>query len=87
MPNILFYSKEMFRPYLENTELKIPENFKKYNPVKYPHFNLFMIYHLGMYIDDSFIKENANIIAAIPEEELKNITPKKLANLGVKLKD
>lgn len=81
----IFYFAEMFKNHIDDSNLKMPENFEEYDPEEYPHFHVFMIMHLGQLIEISALKDNANIISAISDEDIKKITPEDLFNLGLEL--
>lgn len=81
----MFCFRGMFRPHIENSKLKMPENFDEYNPEEYPYFHVFMLMHLARPIDIAALESNANIIASISEEDIKTVTPKDLFDMGVEL--
>jgi hypothetical protein len=73
----------MFRNHIDNSEIKQPENYENFNPDEYPHFNVFMITHLGNAFDPDNLKENADIIASIPDEQIRKVTYNDLIEMGV----
>ena len=81
----MFCFRGMFRPHIENSNLKMPENFDEYNPEEYPHFHVFMLMHLAKPIDITALESNANIIAEISEEDIRKVTPKDLFDMGIEL--
>lgn len=78
-----FASQSMFKAHIERSELKQPSNFEDYDPEDYPQFHVFMLSHLGYPINIGDLEDNANIIANIPDEEIKSVTFEELARLGV----
>ena len=79
----MFCFNGMFKPYIENSNLKMPDDFDNYNPNEYTHFHVFLLTHLCRYIDVAYLEENANIIANIPNEQIMYVTLDELMNLGI----
>ena len=78
-----FFFPEMFRNHIDNSNLKLPKDFENFDPEKFPHFNVFILTHLGNTFDVNDLKENANIIASIPEENIRKVSYKDLIAMGV----
>lgn len=79
----MFAFTGMFEPHIKNSNLRLPENFDNYNPDQYPHFHVFVLAHICRPIDVRALEDNANIIAAIPEDEIKEVTFTQLIERGV----
>lgn len=76
---------EMFKVHLSDSNLKCPDNFSEYDKEEYPHFHIFLMSHLETEIRIDSLKEDADIIAKIPEDKIRNITIGELIDLGVNL--
>ena len=79
----MFAFPNMFGPHIKHSNLKQPDDFESYDPEQYPHFHVFMIAHLCQPIDIHALEDNANIIAAIPEDEIKKVTFEQLIAKGI----
>lgn len=79
----MFMFPRMFYTHIKDSNLKIPNDFENYNPEEYPHFHVFMLTHLGQPIDITALEDNANIIAEIPEENIKGVSFNDLLEMGV----
>ena len=79
----MFMFPGMFYNHIKDSKLKMPSDFENYNPEEYPHFHVFMLAHLGQPIDIPELENNANIIAEIPEEDIKSVTIDDLMEKGV----
>ena len=79
----MFMFPGMFYNHIKDSKLKMPEDFENYNPEEYPHFHVFMLTHLGQPIDIAALEDNANIIAEIPEENIKGVSFNDLLEMGV----
>ncbi len=79
----MFLFKGMYKEHIKNSRLKMPEDFDNYDPEEFPHFHVFMGSHIGFPIDIYNLEHNANIIADIPEDEIKTITFEGLEKLGI----
>jgi hypothetical protein len=79
----VFYFPGMFANHIEDSRLKQPVDFENYDPNEYPHFHVFMSIHLGNTIDHSTLEENANIIADIPDDEIRQVTLEQLVDKGL----
>ena len=79
----MFAFPRMFYNHIKDSKLKMPEDFENYNPEEYPYFHVFMMTHLGKPIDITALEDNANIIADIPENDIKNVMLKDLMEKGV----
>jgi len=79
----IFYLPVMFENHIENSRLIKPVDFEDYNPNEYPHFHVFMSLHLGHTIDHTTLEENANIIADIPDDEIRKVTIGQLVDKGL----
>ena len=79
----VFCFPKMFANHIMDSDLKQPQDFDNYNPEEYPHFHVFMLLHLANPIDVMTLKDNANIIAKVSDEEIKNITIEQLFNMGL----
>lgn len=79
----MFMFPGMFYNHIKDSKLKMPEDFENYNPEDYPHFHVFMLTHLGLPINITALKDNANIIAEIPEDAIKSVTIIDLMEKGV----
>lgn len=86
---IVFFFPRMFRTHIKDSNLKIPEDFDNFDPVEYPHFQVFLNVHLGRPIIVECLEDNANIIADIDEKDLMegNVTYQDLFDKGVILGD
>jgi hypothetical protein len=78
-----FAFPEMFRTHIEDSNLKLPDSFEHYNPEEYPHFHVFMTLHLAQTIDVFTLKDNANVIAAISDTDIKKVTIDQLVKNGL----
>lgn len=64
--------------------MKVPNDPDDYDAEYFPHFDVFIKYQLGRRMPaPSSHWNNAKIIAAIPDDEIKKVTLGKLAELGV----
>lgn len=79
----MFMFPGMFYNHIKDSKLKIPDDFENYNPEEYPHFHVFMLTHLGQPLDIAALEDNANIIAEIPEENIKSVSFSDLLEMGV----
>lgn len=79
-----FIYPEMFRSHINGSKLKQPKNYESFDQEKYPHFDVFIKSHLGNVFDTADLKNNANIIASIPDEKIKTVTYRDLINMGVR---
>ena len=79
----MFAFPGMFKAHIQNSELKMPEDFDNFKYEEYPNFTLFLASHVGFTIELEELENNANIIAKIPVEKIENITMKELMDLGV----
>lgn len=79
----MFAFPGMFGPHIKDSNLKQPEDFESYDPEQYPHFHVFMLTHLCQPIDIQTLESNANIIAAIPDDEIKKVTFEQLIEKGI----
>ena len=78
-----FVFPEMFRNHIDNSNLKLPDDFENFDPEEFPHFNVFILTHLGNIFDVNDLRENANIIANIPEEDIRKVSYNDLIAMGV----
>jgi hypothetical protein len=74
---------EMLRVHVENSKLKLPDDFENYDIKDYPQFHVFLATHCCCSIEVESIESNANIIAKISDKEIQKITMKDLINYGV----
>ena len=82
------YLPEMFVGHVEGTGLKIPQNPSEFDKSEYPHWEVFLLLHLGRKIPSmGDIHYNAEIIAKIPDNQIKEITINQLQLLGVDLSE
>lgn len=81
----MFLFPVMFTPHIEGSSLKCPPDWEIYKVEDYPHFAVFMNLHLGAPIEIDYLKQNADIIASISDEEILTVTPQDLFNKGVVL--
>lgn len=79
----MFAFPGMFGPHIKDSNLKLPEDFESYNPEQYPHFHVFMLTHLCQPIEIQALEDNANIIAAISDDEIKKVTFEQLIEKGI----
>ena len=79
----MFAFEEMFKPHIKNSRLKMPEDFSHYDIHEYPHFAVFMYIHLDKAIDITELENNANIIADIPDTDIKFVTIEDLIAKGL----
>lgn len=79
----MFAFPGMFKPHIEDSNLKLPDDFEDYDPEQYPHFHVFMLTHLCQPIYIWALEENANIIAAISEDEIRQVTFEHLIKKGI----
>ena len=79
----IFYFPGMLYNHIKTSNLKLPDNLENYNPEEYPHYHVFKILHVGYIIDITSLKDNANIIAEISTEDIKNVTIEQLINKGL----
>lgn len=64
-------------------KMKVPEDVENYKSNDFPHFSVFEAMQLGQPMPSpSSPWTNALIIAGIPEDHIKLITPKQLLDLG-----
>lgn len=70
----------------EKAGMKFPADPENYDPSEYPHFHVFSIVQLGSPMPTPYSHwTNATIIAAIPEDKIKLITPEELESLGIEI--
>lgn len=79
----MFMFPGMFYNHIKDSKLKMPDDFENYNPEEYPNFHVFMLTHLGQLIDITELKDNANIIADISEDDIKSVSFSDLLEMGV----
>jgi len=83
-----FYFPEMFLNHVEGTGLKVPEDASEFNKDEFPHWEVFLLLHLGRNIPNmNDIHYNAEIIAKIPDDQIRKITVNQLQALGVDLSE
>lgn len=80
----MFIFPGMYHPHIKDSNLKMPADFDNYDPAEYPHFHLFLMAHTRMAFDPTDLEYNANIIAEIPKDRLKEISFKNLMELGIR---
>ena len=78
----MFMYPGMFYNHIKDSKLKMPDDFENYNPEEYPNFHVFMLMYLGQPIDIAALEDNANIIAEIPEENIKSVNFNDLLEMG-----
>lgn len=81
----IFCSAAMLHPHIQDSKLKLPDDFRHYDPEEYPHFHVFVTAHVGLPVEIDLLQNNADIIAAIPEERIREVTFSDLFKLGVVL--
>lgn len=69
----------------EEIPIKVPEDMENFKEEEYPHWVVFAGIHLGQAFDQVAIFENAKIIAKIPDDQIMNVTPKDLMDMGAVL--
>lgn len=79
----VFCFPEMFKVHIKDSNLKLPKDFEKYNREEYPHFYIFIELHCARPININTLKDNANIIASISDEEIKKVTIEQLLKMGL----
>ena len=79
----MFCFAGMLENHIKNSKLKQPSDFENYDPNEYPHFHVFQTLHLGCPIDISSLEENANVVADIPEDTIRQITLEQLVEKGL----
>lgn len=74
----------LFRP-AEQAGMKTPTD-EEYDPNEFPHFHVFCSMQLGAPMPNpSSHWENAKVIAAIPSDQIKTVTPKDILALGFQI--
>lgn len=64
--------------------IEVPNNFHDYDKDKYPHWFVFCQMQLGQPMPNPNSHwENAKVIAAIPDDQIKTVTPEQLCELGL----
>lgn len=68
----------------EEAGMKVPENPDDFSPHEFPHFQVFCSVQLGRRMN-SMVEhwENAKVIAAIPDDEIKQVSVDDLIKLGL----
>ncbi|MCD7996428.1 MAG: hypothetical protein LUH21_04255 [Clostridiales bacterium] len=79
----MFAFPGMFYNHIRDSNLKMPEDFENYEPEEYPNFHVFMLTHLCQPIEIESLEDNANIIAAMTDGEIKQVTFAELLEQGV----
>jgi len=79
----MFGFPDMLKNHIENSNLKQPEDFNNYNLEEFPHFSVFMATHLCCPVDVYALEDDANIIAAIPEDQIRAVTYGDLVEMGM----
>jgi hypothetical protein len=79
----MFLFNRMLAPHIDGTMMKLPEDFDNYNPEEFPHFHVFLLLHIATPINPAELKENADIIARISNEDIKEVTLEQLVEKGL----
>lgn len=66
----------------EEAGMKVPEDTENFDAATFPHFWVFCQVQLGVPMEPNDHWENAKVIAAISEEEIKRITVGQLIERG-----
>lgn len=66
----------------ERAKMRVPADVDNYKPDEFPHFHFFCCAQLSKRMTPGAHWENANIIAAIPEDELRTVTFQQLLDKG-----
>lgn len=75
---------EMLKKPAERAGIKVPENLTEFDKAEYPHWHVYVIVQLGAPLPHPQAHwDNAEVIAAIPAEELKTITIGELREKGL----
>jgi len=82
---MIFCFPQMFRPHIENSDLKCPPDYCDYDREEYPNFHIFMMLHLENEIRIDDLKDNANIIASIDSDKIKTMKIQDFIELGVNI--
>lgn len=83
---VFYDTLEEILPHIKDSRLKLPEDVNNYNPEEYPHLKVFLNAHLQGPLIQNEILNNANMIADIPEEKIRNgkVSMAYLLGLGCK---
>jgi hypothetical protein len=74
----------LFSDFAKEKSIKVPEDpDKDFAEEEYPHFVVYLNLHLGRPYDDYSLERNAELIAKISDEEVKDITAEQLEALGI----
>lgn len=66
--------------------IEMPEDLENYNNDEYLRWHIFCTMQLGVSMPTPTVHwDNAKVIAAIPEEQLKTITPQELFDMGFQI--
>lgn len=63
--------------------MKVPPDPEYFSSEEFPHFYVFCAVQLGRRMEPGEHWENAKVIAAIPEEEIRSVTLEKLIDKGL----
>lgn len=77
---------DMLIPAAEAAGMKTPQDADDFSAEEFVHFQVFCNAQLGRAMEWEEPWENAKVIAAIPEEELKKMTLEKLIEKGLRVK-
>jgi hypothetical protein len=79
---MLAFASMLIRP-AEAAGIPIPPDLDKFNDEDFIRWNIFCHMQLGQSMPSPGIHwENAKVIAAIPEDKLKTITPREILDMG-----
>jgi len=73
----------MLIPAAERAKMKCPKDADKFDRNEFPHFYVFCMMQLGRsLVNSSSHWSNAEIIAKIPDDSIKTVTPAELCEMG-----
>ena len=78
----VFETAEEIVPYIQNSNLRIPEDVNNYDKEEYMHFHIFLNSHLHGPMIVEELENNANIIAQIHDTHIASVSMFVLTMLG-----
>lgn len=68
----------------KQANIKVPDNIEEYDPQEYPHFHVYCTFQINRPIPTpTSIWTNAEVVANIPESQIREITFNQIVELGV----
>lgn len=75
----------MLTPAADEAGMSCPPDPDDFSPEEYPHFHVFCTVQLGRAMEWTEHWHNAEVLAAIPEKELKTLTLEDLLEKGLRV--